>query len=171
MNNPALIYLKFWLLHLLQNSVQARQITALLSVSLSLGPSMAVNISHWCLFRFWLAFADSWLVWLPSWVGGLLSTSSELVEGRGLELSSQLQNKIKNSQFSALSFATLCCTVKCGQPCMQMNSRKLVMRPETDTGSELPLTSFNWCHPPWPGSFQSSYIRDRANERLLKAFN
>ena len=30
---------------------------------------------------------------------------------------------------------------------MQMNSRKLVMQPETDIGSELPLTLLSVTHP------------------------
>ena len=37
--------------------------------------------------RLQLVLVDSWLVCLPSWVGSLLSTGSELVEGTGLELS------------------------------------------------------------------------------------
>ena len=40
-----------------------------------------------------LELADSWLVCLLSWVGGLLSTGSELVEGTGSELSSCLWKK------------------------------------------------------------------------------
>ena len=44
--------LNFCLSHLQQNSVQARQITALLSVSSSLRPSVTIgNIFHWCLVR------------------------------------------------------------------------------------------------------------------------
>ena len=63
--------------------VQAWGITALLSVSSSLGPSIAINIFHRCLLglSLLLVLADSWLACVPSWVGGLLSTSSELVEG------------------------------------------------------------------------------------------
>ena len=40
-----------------------------------------------------LVLADSWLVCLPSWVGGLLSTGSELVEVTGSELSPRLRGK------------------------------------------------------------------------------
>ena len=36
---------------------------------------------------------------------------------------------------------------KCGRSYMQMNSRKLVMWPETEAGIKLPLTSFNVTHP------------------------
>ena len=44
--------LNFCLSHLQQNSVQARQITALLSVSSSLRPSVTIgNNFHWCLVR------------------------------------------------------------------------------------------------------------------------
>ena len=49
--------------------------------------------------------------------------------------------------FSALSFATLCCAVKCGWFHMQMNSKKLVMQLETDVGSELLLTLLSVTHP------------------------
>ena len=38
----------------------------------------------------WLTLTNSWLVCLPSWAGGLLSSSSELAEGTILELSSLL---------------------------------------------------------------------------------
>ena len=31
---------------------------------------------------------------------------------------------------------------------MQMNGGKLAMQPETDAGSELPMTSFDVTHPP-----------------------
>ena len=56
----------------------------------------------------------------------------ELVEGTGLELSSR--------------------AVKCGRSCMQINDRKLVMWPETDAGSELPLASFGDSDNPPPVS-------------------
>ena len=43
------IKLKLYLLRLLQHSVQVQWVTVLLLVSLSLGLSMIINISHWCL--------------------------------------------------------------------------------------------------------------------------
>ena len=41
--------------------------------------------------------------------------------------------------------------------CMQKNSRKLVMQPKTDLGSELPLTSLHVTHP-WPCCCQISKL-------------
>lgn len=49
--------------------------------------------------------------------------------------------------FSGLSSVTICKAVKCGLSRTYMNSRKPVLRPEIDVGSELPLTSFNVIHP------------------------
>ena len=88
-NNPALIELKFCLLHLLllQIYVQAWWITTLHSVFLSLGPTIVHGNQHftgaWLHLGLALVLADSWLVCLHSWVGGLLvlrtsgKTSSE----------------------------------------------------------------------------------------------
>ena len=53
-NNPVLTLLNVSLLHLLQNSAQAQWITVLLSVSSSLGPSIAIHTFHWCLVSSWL---------------------------------------------------------------------------------------------------------------------
>ena len=53
-NNPAPTLLNVSLLHLLQNSVQAQWITALLSVSSSLGSSTTIHMFHWCLVSSWL---------------------------------------------------------------------------------------------------------------------
>ena len=78
-----------------------------------------------------LVLAYYWLVSLPSsWVGSLLSTNSELLEGTGC----QDYKKQKNSH----SF--LCCLSRhytelqnvVGPTCMQMNGGKLVTEPETD---------------------------------------
>ena len=55
--------------------------------------------------------------------------------------------KKNKSEFSVLSFTTLCRGAKCGQSRMQMNGGKQVMQPETDVGSEVPLTSFDVAHP------------------------
>ena len=56
--------------------------------------------------------------------------------------------KEKNkSEVFALSFVTLCWAAKYRCSRLQMNGRKIVMLLETDTGSELPLTSSNVTHP------------------------
>ena len=49
--------------------------------------SLNIATGAWLDLGHSLVLADSWLVCLPSWFGSLLSTSSELVEGTGLELS------------------------------------------------------------------------------------
>ena len=81
------LFSQFCLLWLLQSCVQARWITALLSISLSLGPSMTTTISHWCLVRSQpFTGTHTFLagyVWIPSSVGSLLSTGSETVEATG----------------------------------------------------------------------------------------
>ena len=62
--------------------------TALLSVSRLGSPWLPTFLTGpWCDLRLSLVLADSWLVCLPSWVCSLLSTSSELMERTGLELS------------------------------------------------------------------------------------
>ena len=123
LNNHALIWLKFYLSCLLQNSVQAQWIKALLLVSSSLGPSMAINIFHWCLVRSWTSVdTDRFLARLFTFLSRRPIVILELVEGTGLELSSR--------------------AVKYDRSYMQINDRKLVMWPETDAGSELPLASF-----------------------------
>ena len=69
-----------------------------------------------------------------------MSNSSELAEGTGLS-SIIMTTRGKNPEFSALSFAKLCCAARSGQSCMQMNGGKLVEVKwlETDVGSELTL--------------------------------
>ena len=126
--------------------------------------------------------AAFWLVSLPSWVGSLWSSGSELVKGTGSELPSQLQNKQK-SQFSAVSYATLCWAAKCGSvpQANEWHGGKLVMQLKTDIGSELLLTSSNVTHPGLAAvkvdmvqhSTSHADNRDRLSERetLLKAFN
>ena len=82
---------------------------------------MAINIFHHCLVIF-QPFASTcrFLAGLFTFLSRqavYLSTSSELVEGTGLELPSELLKKKCNIMVSA----------KCGRSYMQMNSRKLVM--------------------------------------------
>ena len=105
------------------------------SVSLNLGPSMAINIftSAWLELSLLQVLADTWLVCSPSVVGHLLLTSSERVEGT-------VQN---NHHFEKTFCVELCWAVKCDQSCMQMNGRKVVMWAETDVGSELLVTLFS----------------------------
>ena len=99
-----------------------------------------------------LELADSCLVCLLSWVGGLLSTGSELVEGTGSELSSCLWKK--KSVFCIVFLDTLSC--------------KIWSVPHTNEWQETGNVAGNchraWtttdlvqCHWPWPGSCQSWY--------------
>ena len=74
--------------------MQAQRTTALLWVSSSLGLSMAISIFHWSMDSSWpFAGTGRFLADSFTWVGGLLLTCSELVEGTGSELSSWLQKK------------------------------------------------------------------------------
>ena len=86
-------------------------------------------ISAWLNLGLSLALADSWLVCLPSSVGSLLSSGSELVEGTGLELSAH-----------CIVIHDYMLSCKCGWSCTYTNSRKLVIVLEADVGNELPLT-------------------------------
>ena len=56
------------------------------------------------------------------------------------------------AEFSVLSSVMLFQAVKCGWSHMQVKGGKLVMWPETDIGSELPLVH---CQPLWLGTCQS----------------
>ena len=145
------------------------------SVSLSLGP-MAINIYHWCLWLdlgLSLVLADSWLVCLPSWVGGLLSTSPELVEGTGSELQVRFL---------------------CAVFCDMMLGCEMWFVLHTNELWETSNAARNWrrqwtnsdlvqCHSPRPGSCQSWCVLtndiapghqrdiDWLRERLFKAYN
>ena len=119
--------------------------------------------SAWLDLGLWLSLtlADFWLVCLPSWAGGLLPTGLELGEGTSVR-------NIKN----------IIMTAKCDWTHTQTNSRKLVMWPGTDRGSEPPLTSFDVIHPGQTavkvGMFRQltshPNVRERQHERLLKTF-
>ena len=74
-----------------------------------------------------------------------MSTGLELMEETGSELS-QLQEREK-SHFSTLSYCDIMLSCKMWLSHMQMNGRKLVMRPETDVGNELPLILFDVTYP------------------------
>ena len=78
-------------------SVKTWQISALLSVSLSLGLSRAINIFHWCLVRSGpftgtARFLASLFTFLSRW-----PTGSELVKSIGSKLSSWQQQKSSQS--------------------------------------------------------------------------
>ena len=74
--------------------------------------------SAWLDLRLSLVLPDSWLVCLPSRVGSLLSTHSELEAGT---INNHDFEKYK-SKFSVLSF-TFCWDAICGQSRKQMNGR------------------------------------------------
>ena len=99
---------------------------------LSVGPSMAISIFHCCLVRSqpftgicrFLAGLFTFLSRHP-----VVNLNLELVEGTDSELSSGLQKTRLLNKIAA----------KGGRSHTHMNSGKLVMRLETDGGSELPL--------------------------------
>ena len=109
----------------------------------------------WLGLCFLLELTDSWLVCWP-WVGSLLSTASELVEGTGSELSLCLCKKKADQSFlHCLSWHDAELQILVSPACKCM-AGKVVMQQETDEGSKLPLTLS--CHSPWPGTCQSWYI-------------
>ena len=113
----------------LSGNQQSSWLVALLSVSLNLGPSLAINS-------------------LPGWfLAGLFTFLSRLrARGRNCFKTTIMTTKIIKSVFSGLSFVTICKALKCGPSHTYMNNRKPVLQSEIDVGSELPLTSFNVTH-------------------------
>ena len=111
---------------------------------------MAVSIFHQCLIRSQpFAGTHRFLAGLFTFLSRQPTVNgAEPVEGTGaeiLELSSKYNYFFL--EFSALSFLTWCWATKCDQAWVEMNGRKLVIYPETDIDSKLPLTLFNVTHP------------------------
>ena len=81
---------------------------------LKLGTFLTATAGAWLDLRLLLVLADFWLVCVPSWAGSILSTSSKLVDGTCLELSSRPQNKTSmfkcswKQEFSVLSYSPNC---------------------------------------------------------------
>ena len=121
---------------------------------------MAINILYWCLFRsqpftgtgiYYMIY--SWLVCLPSWVGGLLSTGSELVEGISLELSwPGNQNVIFCIVFCYILLRCEMCLVP------HANEQQETSNAAGNWCRQWTTTDLVECHPPWPGSCQSWYV-------------
>ena len=105
----------------LQDSVQDQWITALLSVSSSLGPSMAVSIFHRCLARSWPFAGTGCFVCILQ----LAAYCRRLGAGGRNWFIAAVKKKWK----------------------MQMNRGKVVQQLETGVGSELPLNLFEVTHP------------------------
>ena len=144
-------------------SVKAWQISALLSVSLSLGLSRAINIFHWCLVRSGpftgtARFLASLFTFLSRW-----PTGSELVKRTGSKQSSWLQkNQVR-------VFCTIVLICEMLSVPYANEQRKI---------SDVALTDLVQCHPPdkvdmticsnnW---FTPNPHAEIEQERLLKNF-
>ena len=66
------------------------------------GNQRFLTCSAWLDLGLSLVLTDSWLVCLPSWVGSLLSSISELVKRIGLELAQLKKKRRKKEKFSVL---------------------------------------------------------------------
>ena len=99
--------------------------------------------SAWLDLRLSLVLTDSLLVCLFSGVGGLLSVGSELADGTGSELSSWRRKKL----IFSIVFHNIMLSCKIWSVTHANEQQKLVMQPETDIGSKLPLTLFSITHP------------------------
>ena len=116
-------------------------------MSMSVGPSMAINSFHWCLVRSWLGTGR--------FLAGLFTIFSRQPVVNWLRVSGRnwfrtvitttlKKHPTHKSEFSALSFATLCCAAKCDWSCIQMQETRTVAG---NWGSKLPLTLFDVTHP------------------------
>ena len=125
--------------------------------SINLGTYGSQHFS-WCLVssQLFTCTPDFWLVLtvLPFWVGSLLSTGSELMEGTGLELSSWLWRKHVRVVSAVFH---------------NMLSWEMRLVPCTNEWLETSNAIRSWCrqwattdfirrHLPWPGSCQSWYV-------------
>ena len=149
--------LKFCLLCLMQNFVQAWWITVLLLVILKLNWDppwqSTIFIDAWLDLSLSLVLADSCLVHLPSWVGDLLPCGSELTKGTSSELSSWpfflKEEKRKKLEFSGF-FHDIMLSCKMWSFLHENKWQKtsiVVMWLETDVCSETDLTWFDDTYP------------------------
>ena len=102
--------------------------------------------------------ADSWLVCLPSQVGGLLSTGSESELVEGTHDYGKKQVRLTHWVF-CLSFTTLCWAAECGWSHMQMNGGE-TSNVAGNQHKQWTTTYFIQCHPPWSGSCQELVCSD-----------
>ena len=126
-------------------------LTALLLVSLSFGPSMAISIFHWCLVRSW-PFAgsqrfldDLFTCFYRQPVGDQLRAS-----GRKWFTTTPPQ-KEKKSEFTALPFHGFCDVILSCEMWLVLHANEWEGNAagnwETDVGSELLLTLFSVTYP------------------------
>ena len=73
------------------------------------GSQRFLTCSAWLDLGLSLVLTDSWLVCLPSWVGSLLSSISELVKRIGLELAQLKKKKKKRKVFCVVLVTLLSC--------------------------------------------------------------
>ena len=152
---------------------------------LELQPKFTFIFYLWCLIVIPQPFAGT-----ERFLAGLFTFSSRLPIANWLRTSGRnwpiniIRSRTKQIWVAGLPSSTLCWAATCGWSCMQMNSSKLVMRLETDIGSELakflPADSVQ-CHTPWYSCCQSLFAlttdftpqcqknREWAKERPLKA--
>ena len=135
---------------------------ALLWVSSSLGPSMAltVNIFHQCLVRsqtsigpgrflaFYFILFFTFLSWYP--VVNQLRTS-----GRNSWLWREKR------KFSELSFVTLCWELYKMWSVLHANEWWETSNAAGNSGRQWTTADIVQCHPPWPGSCQSCVLKKR----------
>ena len=154
---------------------------------LELQPTFIFTFYLWCLVVIPQPFAGT-----ERFLAGLFTISSRLPIANWLRTSGRnwliniIRSRTKQIWVTGLPSSTLCWAATCGWSCMQMNSSKLVMRLETDIGSELAKflpTGSVQCHTPWYGCCQSLFAlttdftprcqrkREWVKERPLKALN
>ena len=159
-NNPALLKLKFHLLHLQQNFMQAWQITALLlSLSRAWEPPRQLTYftSAWFDCRLSLVLAYSWLICLPSWLSSLLSTGPCLVDATDLEISPVSTTTTTNKQTKRIIFCIVFQFHDILLSCETCNKWWETSNVAGDWHRQWTTSDLIWCHPPRPGSCQSWY--------------
>ena len=144
--------------HLLHNSVQAQWITALLSVSSCLGPSVEVNIFHQCLHvRSW-SFSGT-----CGFLAGLFTfLSRQLIVNRLIVIANYKRDwfrtiimtteEKKQNKFYVFTFTTLCRAVKWSWSPIHNTMMNEQWETSTVAGNwcgQWTTTDLIWCCPPW----------------------
>ena len=109
---------------------------------------MTINILHWCLVRCWsFAGTHRLLAGLFTFLSRQPVVNRLRANGRNWFRIITTAGERKKSEFSVLSYCDIMLSCKMWLSHMQMNGMKLVMRPETDVGNELPLILFDVTYP------------------------
>ena len=151
------------------------------SITFGKGPSMAINIFHWCQVKSQTFDGTHTSHRFPR---GLLTFWSRQhivnqLRAKGKNwFRTVITNTKKGTSFCTV-LMTICWAVKFGPFHMQINSGKLVMQPETNVSSELTVTLSHWQKSPTlaatsvevthPGSYQSwCVLHLTSHQRLHK---